>query len=156
MRNVYLPDAIYKEHFEANENIFGKSECERKPYEFTGEKMEDSYYWLCKTSIGEHALVITTFLGHIMLMVFSGVGQIALPWDHILDYTYRPKPLDEGVFTDRKNLLLLYANELRDEGKKLDEERNMAMNAMGLEGYKIRTFFFKDLRSHEIKCMKCE
>ena len=50
----------------------------------------------------------------------------------------------------------LYALELRDTGKQLDEERNVAMNARGFEGYKMRSNFFRSLRQHEIKCMKCE
>lgn len=63
---------------------------------------------------------------------------MAVPWDFIQDYMYRPKQLDAGTFDDRKRLLLLYALELRTEGKKLDEDRAVAMNARGFEGYKMR------------------
>ena len=69
-----------------------------------------------------------------------------MPWELILDYMYRPKQLDPGTFDDRKRLLLLYALELRETGKKLDEERAVAMNARGFEGYKMRTTFLRSLR----------
>jgi hypothetical protein len=38
----------------------------------------------------------------------------------------------------------------------LDEERSVALNSKGFEGYKMRNNFFRSLRQHEIKCMKCE
>lgn len=69
-------------------------------------------------------MISTTFVGWICFTIFAGVGFVSLPWDLFVDYMYRPKPIDEGNFEERKQLLLKYALELRDEGKKLDENRN--------------------------------
>ena len=74
-------------------------------------------YYLKRTSIKEHFMFCTAFLGWIFFIVFSGIGFVSLPWDLILDYTYRPKPIDEGNFEEHKALLLAYSLKLRDDGK---------------------------------------
>jgi len=53
---------------------------------------------------------------------YSGVGFISCPWDLILDYLYRPKPIDPGNFEDRKKILLIYADKIRQKGKSLEED----------------------------------
>lgn len=69
-------------------------------------------------------MICTTFVGYLFNVIFAGVGFVSLPWDLFVDYNYRPKPIDEGNFEERKDLLLQYALELRENGKKLDEDRN--------------------------------
>jgi hypothetical protein len=56
---------------------------------------------------------------------------VALPWDLIVDFFYRPKPIDEGNFNERKELLLKYALDLRETGKKLEEDMNYVNTVRG-------------------------
>lgn len=81
-------------------------------------------FMVITTNVAEHFMICTTYIGFICFILFAGVGLVALPWDMFVDYTYRPKPIDETNFADRKQLLLLYSLELRDFGKKLDENHN--------------------------------
>jgi LMBR1 domain-containing protein 1 len=77
----------------------------------------------------------TAFIGWMFFIVFSGIGFVSLPWDLILDYTYRPKPIDEGNFEEHKSLLLQYSLKLRDEGKLLAEDRFYVNTIRGIEGF---------------------
>lgn len=43
----------------------------------------------------EHFMFCTAFLGWIFFIVFAGIGFVSLPYDLILDYTYRPRAIDE-------------------------------------------------------------
>ena len=74
----------------------------------------------------------------------------SLPWDLILDYAYRPKPIDEGNFQDRSKLLLQYALELRETGKKLDNERNYILQIKGIQGFNERRKFNSEMKRWEI------
>ena len=97
----------------------------------TDENGQHPRYYKMETTFAEHIIICTSFFGWVCFSIFSGVGFIALPWDLILDYQYRPKPIDEGNFNERKELLLFYALELRATGKKLDENRNYVMKIRG-------------------------
>lgn len=101
-------------------------------------------------------MISTSFIGWLFFVIFSGVGLTALPWDLILDYQYRPKPIDEGNFNERSKLLLQYAIDLRETGKKLDEDRNYVQKIKGFQGWSARAKFNNDLRRYEIQCMQCE
>ena len=101
-------------------------------------------------------MVCTMFVGWMMFAIFAGVGFIALPWDIILDYINRPKQLDEGTFENNKKLLLAYALDLRDTGKELDNNRNYVNQIRGFEGFIERYKFGSQLRSWEVRVMKCE
>lgn len=50
---------------------------------------------------GTHIVICTTVVGTILFIFLAGVGFASLPWDIILDYKYRPKPIDEGNFQFR-------------------------------------------------------
>ena len=89
-------------------------------------------------------------------MLDYGVGLIALPWDLIVDYFYRPKQIDEFEFEKRKKILLDYALELRDLGKKMQEDNNYTNNIMGLEGLRVRSRFESKLRSYECRSIMLE
>jgi hypothetical protein len=95
----------------------------------------------------------TAFMGWILFVIFCGVGFVSLPWDLILDYTYRPKPIDEGNFEKRKSLLLDYSLMLRNDGKKLAEDRFFVNTIRGIEGFKERYYFNSKMRNWETKCM---
>ena len=83
-------------------------------------------------------------------MFYAGIGMTSIPWDLMLDYMYRPKPIDEGNFQDRSKLLLLYAEECRETGKKLENERNYILNIKGIEGFNARRKFNSEMRWWEI------
>lgn len=79
-------------------------------------------------------MIVTTFVGYILFAIFAGVGFCSLPWDILVDFAYRPKQVDEGSFEERKKLLLQYAMELREDGQKLDENRNYVNKIKGITG----------------------
>jgi hypothetical protein len=45
---------------------------------------------------------------------------------------------------------------LRDEGKKIAENRNFVNQMKGFEGWKQKYFFGSKLRTWTSKCMQCE
>ena len=66
MRNVYVPEEIAWEVFDdvvITEYISGEDINE-----------EAKKYFVFPTSFGEHIMICTTFVGHLMMMLYSGVG----------------------------------------------------------------------------------
>ena len=58
-----------------------------------------------------------------------------LPYDHVIDFFYRPKPISAGDFEVRKRLLLPDVMTLRKTVKELEEDRNQVSNIKGITGY---------------------
>lgn len=117
-REAYIPTALALSTFGVNatETLDG----------YPNEK-----FYKIHISAAEHIMICTTFLGYICFTLFAGIGFVSLPWDLFVDYQYRPKPIDEGNFEDRQKLLLLKALECREDGKKLDENRNYVYQVRG-------------------------
>lgn len=122
-RDCYVPEVIAKEMFGVGPNYEDTS--------VTDDQGKHPKYFIYHTSIADHLIICTSYIGWICFSIFSGVGFVALPWDLIVDYVYRPKRIDEGNFNERKELLLMYALDLRERGKKLDENRNFVMQVKG-------------------------
>jgi hypothetical protein len=57
----------------------------------------------------------------------------------MMEFVYRPKPIDAKNFEKRKNVLLPIVLKLRDDYKNLDNERVSVDQFQGLSGY-IRRF----------------
>ena len=93
-------------------------------------------YLNLKLDFSESLMVFMLFISSCFFTVFAGFGLSAVPWDIFVDYKYRPKPLDEGTFSERKEILLLFAQELREDGKKIAENRNFVSKMKGFEGWK--------------------
>ena len=66
-------------------------------------------YLNLKLDFAESLMVFMLFISSCFFTVFGGFGLSAVPWDIFVDYLYRPKPLDEGSFSERKEILLIYA-----------------------------------------------
>lgn len=101
-------------------------------------------------------ILVTSFIGWLLFSILAGVGFVALPIDLFIDYKFRPKPIDQGNFDQNKKLLLEYALELRENGKKLDQNRNHVNRIRGYEGWRARYKFSSQLRTWETNCMRCE
>lgn len=98
MRDIWIPAEIAKEVFNKQPNFVDPENTD-----VNGKPLE---YYNFESTFAEHILICTTFVGWILNGIMQGVGLVALPWDLFLDYMYRPKPIDEGNFEDRKHLLL--------------------------------------------------
>jgi LMBR1 domain-containing protein 1 len=92
MRGVLIPQKIANDILSREANYQDPESGER--------------FYKYNTSFQEHIINSTSFIGWIFFVVFAGVGFTAMPWDLILDYYYRPKPIDEGNFNERTKLLL--------------------------------------------------
>ena len=81
-------------------------------------------------------LISAGFIGFLVYVLQTSVGIVALPYDLFVDYSYRPKPIDSDEFEKRKQVLLVYALELREMGKDQAKNNMFTKQVKGLEGYK--------------------
>lgn len=89
--------------------------------------------------------------------VFAGsVGIVVLPFDIILDYIYRPKPITQSEFKKRTKVLLPRIVEARKTGKKIEDERFLVDNIRGFTGYVKRMQFSSAMRKWECEILFCE
>ena len=123
MRDTYIPAKFAKEIFFQEPNFVD--------YEVKLPDGSNPKYLHLEIPLFYHWTLSTQFIGYICFSIFAGAGFIALPWDIFVDYVHRPKPIDEGNFNDRKHLLLEYSYELREKGKKLDEDRRYVEKIRG-------------------------
>ncbi|KAJ3371138.1 hypothetical protein GGF31_003561 [Allomyces arbusculus] len=80
-------------------------------------------------------VAFATLIGWLLFSVFSGVGLVALPFDLLMEFKYRPKPIKAEVYKQRKKvigeqaaLLLQAAEEMEKEGKDLAKVARTAFN----------------------------
>ena len=81
-----------------------------------------------------HVYAVTVWLGQLLFAFFGGVGLINLPYDLIMEYFYRPKPITKENFEARRKFLLPMASKLRDEGKKLESDYHLVRAVKGIAG----------------------
>jgi hypothetical protein len=133
---IFITSFISRDSFIPEEVAVNQLGLEPNFTDFDNPNSDGSFprYHVYSTTFTEHMLICNSFLGWILFSVFAGFGLIALPWDLFVDYFYRPKPIDEGNFNERKELLLQFALELRETGKKLEEDRNFVSRVRGFPG----------------------
>ncbi len=56
-------------------------------------------------SVFVYIVALTSLLGWMLFSIFGGVGLIALPWDLMLDWKYRPKPIKKDEYLARKKVI---------------------------------------------------
>jgi LMBR1 domain-containing protein 1 len=113
----------------------------------------------CMQFIGWYVTTFNTSILSIIRMFFcffGGIGFVSLPFDLIIEYQYRPKPIKEKDFTKRKHMLLTYTLRLRDMGKILDNERPYVATILGFTGYKKRRAFERKMRVYETRSLRAE
>ena len=103
-----------------------------------------------------HTYTVTVWLGELFFAFFAGVGLIVMPYDLLMEFIYRPRPIDEKNFNRRKNILLPMIIKLRDEVKRLDKERFNVEVMQGLTAYWKSYLFNKELRKLETETLKME
>lgn len=65
----------------------------------------------------------------------GAVGLIVLPYDLLCDFIFRPKPIQPNEFKRRQRILLPRILKLRDQGKKLADQRLLVFDVKGITGY---------------------
>eukprot|EP00444_Apocalathium_aciculiferum_P026342 CAMPEP_0183419728 /NCGR_PEP_ID=MMETSP0370-20130417/25978_1 /TAXON_ID=268820 /ORGANISM="Peridinium aciculiferum, Strain PAER-2" /LENGTH=569 /DNA_ID=CAMNT_0025603559 /DNA_START=23 /DNA_END=1730 /DNA_ORIENTATION=+ len=58
-----------------------------------------------KVGFDVYIIAVMCFVGWLFFVVFGGIGLSAVPLDLILEYTDRPKPIDEQMYQQRRRLL---------------------------------------------------
>lgn len=81
---------------------------------------------------------------------------MSLPFDLVIEYLYRPKPIKEKDFSKRKSMLVNYTLKLRDMGKQLEDERPYVASITGISGYKKRRHFARKMRVYETRSLRAE
>ena len=71
--------------------------------------------------------------------------MVMWPYDLINEYIYRPKLIDKNSWIKRQRVLLQMLLKLRDEGKRLDKERNQVELMRGFSGFLRRYVFSKKM-----------
>ena len=122
-------------------DIWIPSEIAASIGEIAKNEFEGQLYFTRETSPVEHIMISAAFIGSFFFVIFTGVGLVALPWDLFVDYQYRPKMIDSEEFDKRKQVLLIYALELRETGKELAQNNNYSKQVKGLEGIRARAKF---------------
>jgi len=92
----------------------------------------------------------------ICFVIFGSVGIVVLPYDIIIEYIYRPKPIDQLEFKKRTKVLLPRILETRKAGKKIEDERFLVDNIRGLTGHIKRMQFSSAMRKWETEILFCE
>jgi hypothetical protein len=77
-----------------------------------------------------------------------------MPYDLLMEFIYRPSPIDERNFNRRKNILLPLVLKLRGEVKRLDKERFNVEAMQGLTGYWKQFLFNREVRKLECETLK--
>lgn len=70
-----------------------------------------------------YVIAISTFVGWFVLILFLGSGLIALPFDYINSWRFRPKPMKEDEFERTKSELAKKVEKLLQVGKQLLEDK---------------------------------
>ena len=60
-----------------------------------------------------HVYTVTCWVGELGFAFFAGVGLIMMPYDLLMEFIYRPSPIDERNFNRRKDILLPLVLKLR-------------------------------------------
>ena len=100
--------------------------------------------------------IVYCFLGMLCFVIFGGVGLVVLPFDILLEFIYRPKPINQSEFKKRTKVLLPRIVETRKAGKKIEDERFLVDNIRGLTGYVKRMQFSSAMRRWETEILFCE
>ncbi|KAJ3186814.1 hypothetical protein HK101_009569 [Irineochytrium annulatum] len=69
-----------------------------------------------------YTVAIVSFVGWIIFTVFGGVGLVALPYDLILEFQHRPKPITAAEYAERKVAIGQQAGLLLEVGRQLTED----------------------------------
>ena len=89
-------------------------------------------------------------------VVFGRVVLVVLPFDILLEFIYRPKPISQSEFKKRTKVLLPRIVETRKAGKKIEDERFLVENIRGFTGYVKRMQFSSAMRRWETEILFCE
>lgn len=71
-------------------------------------------------------MALCCFVGWFILILFLGSGLIALPFDYINAWRFRPKPMKEDEFERSKADLAKKVGDLLQIGKQLMEDKTKA------------------------------
>ncbi|KAI8805368.1 LMBR1-like membrane protein [Cladochytrium replicatum] len=69
-----------------------------------------------------YIVAVVSLCGWVLFTIFGGVGLVAVPYDFINDYKFRPKPINAAEYKSRKTVIGEEAKKLMEAGKTLMEE----------------------------------
>eukprot|EP00347_Sterkiella_histriomuscorum_P002802 403366747 len=121
----------------------------------TQEEIKQGYH-KGSLSFVNHLIGVMAFIGAIFFCFFGGVGFVSLPYDLIYQYVFKPQPIEEREFTQRKSILLNYSLKLREMGKQIENERQYVALIKGFSGWKKRRTFNKKVRIYESRSLLAE
>ena len=107
-------------------------------------------------SFAVYLIGLIAFIGWFVFLIFVGVGFSAIPIDLINEFRGRPRSMDKGEFNRRRNTLLQHVQKLRKDGKVLENVKESVDKKKGLDGWKKRRFFNRDLTKYEARCLIAE
>lgn len=73
-----------------------------------------------------YLIALISVLGYVFFSVFGGIGLIALPFDCILGFIHRPKPIGTKEYQEKKKIIGEQAKLLMEAGTFLTEEVKQA------------------------------
>eukprot|EP00999_Lentomonas_sp_LEN2_P002199 NODE_347_length_1607_cov_39.561486_g315_i0.p1 GENE.NODE_347_length_1607_cov_39.561486_g315_i0~~NODE_347_length_1607_cov_39.561486_g315_i0.p1 ORF type:complete len:484 (+),score=72.80 NODE_347_length_1607_cov_39.561486_g315_i0:83-1534(+) len=76
-----------------------------------------------KVSIFIYAVALLAILGWALLIVFGGIGIVALPMDLLRDWLYRPKPIGSAEYHKQRTRIGEKSHQCLKEGQALDVEQ---------------------------------
>jgi hypothetical protein len=112
--------------------------------------------YFCKFTFMQSTYIVYCFLGMLCFVIFGSVGLVVLPFDILLEFIYRPKPISQSEFKKRTKVLLPRIIETRKAGKKIEDERFLVENIRGFTGYVKRMQFSSAMRRWETEILFCE
>jgi len=87
----------------------------------------------------KHTCAFITWLGPLAFAFLAGIGLIMMPYDLLMEFIYRPRPIDDSNFNHHKKILLPMVLKLRNEVKSPDKEQFNVENMQGLTAVGSKT-----------------
>ena len=113
-------------------------------------------YFTIDIAFAIYFIALLAFVGWWTFVAFVGVGISAIPMDLINDFRQRPIKTDPGEFGRRRARLLQHVQNLRKDGKHLENIKESVDKGKGIKGWRNRRFYNRDLHKFESRCMIAE
>lgn len=100
-----------------------------------------NYPWV---SVVVYIIAMVSFVGWLVFSIFGGIGLVSLPYDMIMEFQHRPKPITAAEYADRKKAIGQQAELLKEVGTQLQEDIKMAARSGSRLGRRFRTLRSKE------------
>eukprot|EP00917_Polyrhabdina_sp_WS-2016_P029467 GHVP01062825.1.p1 GENE.GHVP01062825.1~~GHVP01062825.1.p1 ORF type:complete len:526 (+),score=72.38 GHVP01062825.1:87-1664(+) len=107
---------------------------------------EEKNEYNCTMSFLTSITVLLPIIGYFPFAFFAAVGIVAVPFDLLLKFKYRPRPIDIDEYSEKKHVLSRKAGELRAAGTELKQRDLEAKLLTGFGGARVRLHIAREMK----------